>query len=139
MKIPYLVHFFELILLLVMLKGKNTQSIQVSRTTSAALSLIRNHAHYFELETGCVISCSCRRLVAKKFPALGTNWLLGNFPATEASSLFSRASHLSCDLFYPLISPRYQRTSDLEYTSTLAVIKLICVNLFVLFVLRYLQ
>ena len=27
-----------------------------------------------------VISCSCRRLVAKKFPALDTNWPLGNFP-----------------------------------------------------------
>ena len=80
LKIPYLVHFFGLVLLLVMLKGENTQSIQVSRTTSATLSLIQNHAHYFEFETGSVISCSCRRLVAKKFPALGTNWPLGNFP-----------------------------------------------------------
>ena len=33
LKIPYLVHFLGLVLLLVMLKGKNTQSIQVSRTT----------------------------------------------------------------------------------------------------------
>ena len=86
-----------------------------------------------------VTSCSCRRLVAKKFPALDTNWPLGNFPATGASTLFSRASHLSCDLLCFLISPRYQRTSYLEYTSTLAVIKLICVSLVVLFVLRYLQ
>ena len=61
-----------------MLKGKNTQSIQVSQTTSATLTLIRNHAHYLEFETGSVISCSCRRLVAKKFPALVTNWPVGN-------------------------------------------------------------
>jgi len=64
LKIRYLVHFFGLVLLLVMSKGKNTQSIQVSRTTSATLSLIRNHAHYFEFEAGAlaptgrwVISC----------------------------------------------------------------------------------
>ena len=66
LKVPYLVYFFGLVLLLVMLKGKTTQSIQVSRTTSATLSLIRNRAHYFEFEAGCVISCSCPRLVAKK-------------------------------------------------------------------------
>ena len=53
LKVPYLVYFFGLVLLLVMLKGKTTQSIQVSRTTSATLSLIRNHAHYKKLETGC--------------------------------------------------------------------------------------
>ena len=80
LKVPYLVYFFGLVLLLVMLKGKTTQSIQVSRTNSATLSLIRNHAHYFELETGCVISCSCRRLVAKKISRARTNWPLGNFP-----------------------------------------------------------
>ena len=79
LKVPYLVYFFGLVLLLVMLKGKTTQSIQVSRTTSATLSLIRNHAHYFELETSCVISCSCRRLVAKKISRARTNWPLGNF------------------------------------------------------------
>ena len=80
LKTPHLVHFFALVFLLVMLKGKNTQSIQVSRTTSATLTLIRNHAHYLEFETGCVISCSCRRLVAKKISRARTNWPLGNFP-----------------------------------------------------------
>ena len=63
-----------------MLKGKTTQSIQVSRTNSATLSLIRNHAHYFEFEAGSVISCSYWRLVAKKISRARTNWPLGNFP-----------------------------------------------------------
>ena len=77
-KYPIWFIFWGLVLLLVMLKGKNTQSIQLSRTTSATLSLIRNHAYYCELETCCVISCSCRRLVAKKFPALSPigHWVI---------------------------------------------------------------
>ena len=94
LKVPYLVHFFGLVLLLVILKRKNTKSIQVSRNTSATLSLIRNHAHNKKLETGCVISCSCRRLVAKK-----------NFPRSAPIGRWVISRDWGLYLIFPRFSP----------------------------------
>ena len=48
-----------------------------------------------------VISCSCRRLVAKKVPALDTNWPLGNFPPLGPLAYFPAllTYHVICFAF----------------------------------------
>ena len=48
-----------------------------------------------------VVSCSCRRLVAKKFPALDTNWPLGNFPRLGPLAYFPAhlTDHVICFAF----------------------------------------